>query len=100
MIVLFKKKLNSQVLKFLSISLLVATLVVSPSLSNRTLQLFSGLPVIGSSVQTSTLAQTKTNFKIAQASTPVSEEANEKEAIDFFAMTMSALAGWHWFLNR
>lgn len=90
---LFKKKLNSQVLKFLSISLLVAALIVSPSLSNRTLQLFSGLPVIGSSVQTSTLAQTKTNFKIAQASTPVSEEANEKELIDFFAMTMSALAG-------
>ena len=90
---LFKKKLNSQVLKFLSISLLVAALIVSPSLSNRTLQLFSGLPVIGSSVQTSTLAQTKTNFKIAQAPTPVSEEANEKELIDFFAMTMSALAG-------
>ena len=90
---LFKKKLNSQVLKFLSISLLVAALIVSPSLSNRTLQLFSGLPVIGSSVQTSTLAQPKTNFKIAQAPTPVSEEANEKEAIDFFAMTMSALAG-------
>ncbi len=90
---LFKKKLNSQVLKFLSISLLVAALIVSPSLSNRTLQLFSGLPVIGSSVQTSTLAQPKTTFKIAQAPTPVSEEANEKELIDFFAMTMGALAG-------
>ena len=99
MIVLFKKKLNSQILKFLSISLLVAALIVSPSLSNRTLQLFSGLPVVASSAQAYTLAQPdlaqpKTNnVEIAKAANPVSEEADEEEIIDFFAMTMGALAG-------
>ncbi|WP_009631255.1 Na/Pi cotransporter family protein [Synechocystis sp. PCC 7509] len=93
-----KKKNNSQVLKFLSISLLVAALITSPSLANRTLQLFSGLPGVEYSTQASTLAQSqqseaKINFEIAQAPNPTNEKEAEEEIIDFFAMAMGALAG-------
>jgi phosphate:Na+ symporter len=92
--VLFKKKINTQVLKFLSISLLVAALITSPALSNRTLQLFSGLPGVEYTTQAATLAQSQpqTTLKIAQTPAPAKEEA-EKEILDFFAMAMGALAG-------
>lgn len=92
-LVLSKKKINSQVLKFLSIGLLVAALITSPSLANRTLHLFSGLPGLEYSTQASTLAQSKTNFEIAQTPNPANEKEAEEEVIDFFAMTMGALAG-------
>lgn len=91
---LFKKKIKTQVLKLLSISLLVAALITSPTLSNRTLQLFSGLLGVEYSTQAATITQSQpqTNFTIAQTPAPANEEA-EKEIIDFFAMAMGALAG-------
>lgn len=99
------KKINRQTLKLLSISLLVTALITSPSLDNKTLQLFTGSPNLEYNVQAQTLNKSdipsKTQFEVAQAPSPSEEEsspAEQEEIIDFFAMAMGALAGLELFI--
>lgn len=96
---MFLRKINSQILKLLSISLLVTALITSPTLGDRTLRLFTGFPHLEHSVQAQTLDKSipaQTQFEVAQApSAPEAESppAEQEEIIDFFAMAMGALAG-------
>lgn len=99
------KRLNNKILKVLSISIFVASLVISPSILDNELQLWSGLPASKYSVQ----AQTSINDAqpgstlVAQApaapeesegaESAASTEAEQEEILDFFAMAMGALAG-------
>ncbi len=100
----FIRSFNRKILKWLSLNLLVAALITSPSLLGKTLQLFCGLPALEYSVQAQTPAvsestQRDIKFDIAQA--PAASEKGEsaqaaeeqEEIIDFFAMAMGALAG-------
>ena len=77
------KKINKQTLKFLSISLLVTALITSPSLGDKTLQLFTGLPKLEYSVQAQTLNKSdipsKTQFEVAQALSPSEEGSSPAE---------------------
>lgn len=99
------KRLNSRILKFLSIGIFVASLVISPSMLGEELQLWSGSPALESSVQAQASAESESvqrdsQFEIAQApaapqggESTESTEEEQQELIDFFAMAMGALAG-------
>lgn len=100
------KRLNSKILKVLSISIFVASLIISPSILGNELQLWS-VPTSEHSVQAQTLikpdVQQGSTFEIAQApaapeagkgaSAAESTEEEQEELLDFFAMAMGALAG-------
>lgn len=101
------KRLNSKILKVLSICIFVASLIISPSILGNELQLWSSLPATEPSVQAQTPiksgVQQESTFEIAQApaapeegegaSAAESTEEEQEELIDFFAMAMGALAG-------
>jgi phosphate:Na+ symporter len=100
----FIRSFNRKILKWLSLNLLVAALITSPSLLGKTLQLFCGLPALEYSVQAQTPAvseSTQRNIKFDIAQAPAASEKGEsaqaaeeqEEIIDFFAMAMGALAG-------
>ena len=90
------KKFNSKVLRFLSISLLVAALITSPSLLGKTLQLFP-VPALEASVWAQTpqsAGQREIKFDVAQApATSKGGATEQEEIIDFFTMAMGGLAG-------
>jgi phosphate:Na+ symporter len=103
-IMFFIRSFNRKILKWLSLNLLVAALITSPSLLGKTLQLFCGLPALEYSVQAQTPAvseSTQRNIKFDIAQAPAASEKGEsaqaaeeqEEIIDFFAMAMGALAG-------
>lgn len=99
----FLKNFNRRILNFLSVSLFVLTLVISPSLLDRQLQLFAVTPGLEFSAQAQAAAQSKSplsgsQFDIAQApatseDTAESRSAKKEAILDFFAMAMGALAG-------
>lgn len=97
------KRFNNRILNILSISIFVASLIISPSILGNELQLWSSLPASEHSVQ----AQTPTKSDVQQGSTLVAQapaapeegegaestEEEQEELLDFFGMAMGALAG-------
>ncbi|AFY89876.1 MULTISPECIES: Na/Pi cotransporter family protein [Chroococcidiopsis] len=89
------KNIKSRVLKYFSLSLLVAALAIAPSPFNRS----HDFPIAQTTAQAQTPLRpenSSTQFVIAQApaAKPEPAAAEEKEElIDFFAMGMGALAG-------
>ncbi|MDZ4875987.1 MAG: hypothetical protein CLLPBCKN_005407 [Chroococcidiopsis cubana SAG 39.79] len=89
------KNIKSRVLKYFSLSLLVAALAIAPSPFNRS----HDFPIAQTTAQAQTPLRPENNstqFVIAQApaAKPEPAAAEEKEElIDFFAMGMGALAG-------
>lgn len=90
------KNIKSRILKYFSLSLLVAALAIAPSSFNRSHDILT----IETPAQAQTPLQTEnssTQLVIAQAPTakpePAAAEEKEEEIIDFFRMGMGALAG-------
>lgn len=101
------KRFNNRILNILSISIFVASLIISPSILGNELQLWSSLPASEHSVQAQTPAKSdaqENTLDIAQAPAAPEEgegaeaaaestEEEQEELIDFFGMAMGALAG-------
>ena len=89
------KKLNRKLFSRLSLVLLVATLFIFPPAFTTQFP-FLGSPITTTSVNaqsTPTESEESESSDSQQPKLPLSQEENEKEAIDFFRIAMGAIAG-------